>query len=93
MRIKKKIFCFENYNKLNEYFNQHKEEIIENNKMIFLYDHQLENKDILDLFDRLNEYIQEFNNYPLKKNDLDQYLNLYADILLLSIKIIKKLRV
>lgn len=92
MRIKKKIFCFENYNKLNEYFNQHKEEIIENNKMIFLYDHQLENKDILDLFDRLNEYIQEFNNYPLKKNDLDQYLNLYADILLLSIKIIKKLK-
>lgn len=92
MKIDKTNFCFEN-NELDEYFDQYNEEIVENNKILYFHDYKLGNKDILYLFDELNNYIKKFNDFSLKKNGLDKYLDLYTKILLIGIKIIRNLKV
>lgn len=92
MKIDKINFYFKN-NKLDEYFDQYKEEIVKNNKIHYFHDYKLENKDILCLFDELNKYIKKFNDFSLKKNSLDKYLDLYKKILFIGIAIIRNLKI
>lgn len=91
MRINNQILNFNN-KKIDEYFDQCIINLVKNNQFCYFQKCKSRDKDMLYLFDKLNDYIKEINIFSLEKKDIQEYLNLYAIILYDSIIILEKLK-